>query len=415
VFTENERIVLKYLQEGGALRLSALTNALGLARSSTYQALRSLMEKGVVVTQPEDETGGPASYRLAGSAQLERAAQDFLREFREAVSAQKQRQRLRLVFTDLYVLPESLLQRLRTRFDIVTYGDTELFSSDETFRSRCKDADVVVRFDAANVDEQLLQSCPQLKVVVCATTDDLNVDIDACRRHGVLVIKLDSVEEKYFATTQVEYVLYALMGLKRNFQRSARDVPLGALYRDKSTLGKELSGSKVGLLFLDSNVTQLVRVLQALDCEVEAAATGVNPPRPLMSGLRHYRSVEDLWRWSEAFVVLENVNVVIDDLLQEERIPEYLVVCSDGLQYSPEIMRQQLLTRRLRGVALDFLPNMFQNGAFHEDPQRLLRPIINFPNVVVTPELGVLSADSFNRNYEYVFRVLMELDVAVAV
>jgi phosphoglycerate dehydrogenase-like enzyme/predicted transcriptional regulator len=414
MFTTNEREVLKQLKHGGTSTLGKLTKTTGLARSSTYQALKKLLELGVVTTVGNDKHG-PATYRLESPAALERAAQVMLSDFRDAINAIRPRERWKIAFTDLYVLPDTLLQRLRTRFDVVTYDDANLFASNESFLRRSQDADVVVRFDAATVDAAYLRACPRLKVIVCATADLLNVDLDACSAAGVKVLKLDTIAQKYFAPTQVEYVVHTLLNLHRSMQRSAQDVPFADLYRDKTSLGTELFGTRVGLLFTDSDITQLVRVLQALGCEVAAAPTHANPPRAAVSGLASYESVERLWHWADSFVVLENVELNIDDLLTKSRIPQYIVVCSDTLKYNPDVLREQVIRERVLGLALDFLPGQFATNIANEDPQLAMRALVNLPNVLITPELSVLSTDSFARNFEYVFEMLMDLDTTTEV
>lgn len=411
MLTANERSVMAELQTGGSATLSSLAKQCGLARSSTYKALQRLIEIGVVVIV-EQGPRGALTFSLAPPAAIERAVQSVVSEFRRALQTSPERNRMKLVFTDLYKPTDTQLQRLRTRYDIVTFDESELFTNQSSFERRCAQADVIVRFEATRIDEAMLRGCPNLKAIVCATTDLHNVDAEACERAGVVLIHLDSIAEKYFATTQAEYVLFTLMQMRRSMTRAAQDVPLSALYRKKGDLGHELHGTKVGLVFTDSGITEMVALLRSTGCEVTAAPTGANPPRAVSAGLRNYTSVERLWRSSEAVVILDNVCLDLNSLLNESRIPEYLVFSSDSVRWDANLMRERILEGRVRGLAIDFLPDMFKGNAFHEHPQRLLSPIINLPNVIITPELSIFSENAFHRNYDYVFRILMDLDLA---
>lgn len=101
----------------------------------------------------------------------------------------------------------------------ISYGKT---SKGETLE-RLNEASICIT-NKVNIDSDILTGCPGLKFVAVAATGTNNIDLDACRDHGVLVSNVPS----YASTSVAEHVFSMILSLRRNL----------TLYREELLLGK---------------------------------------------------------------------------------------------------------------------------------------------------------------------------------
>jgi lactate dehydrogenase-like 2-hydroxyacid dehydrogenase len=59
-----------------------------------------------------------------------------------------------------------MLEKLKEKFEIITFKDSPLYLTKEIFISRAKDADIVVMFDFLQIDEEIFEKCKNLKTIV---------------------------------------------------------------------------------------------------------------------------------------------------------------------------------------------------------------------------------------------------------
>jgi phosphoglycerate dehydrogenase-like enzyme len=411
VFTNNEQKVLQALRSRPDATLRQIIDATGLARSSSFVALTRLVELGLVL---QSGAGGPrsaATHRVAPRHIIDAAALRMADEVRKAaLSDAPDVEKPVLVFTDSYVLPDDALRRLRSRYQVVVHDSSPAFMTDELFAERISGAQVAVRYDAPMVDAECLRRAPRLKTIVCATTNVRNVDFTACAERGVEVLSLDPAgQSRYSFDSQAEYVLNAVTTLLNPLEQAANRVRTGDGFRHAAEPASDLAGSNVGVVIAQADASKLVKMLQMLGCNVAAANTMEVPRSAMSMGLTGYTSISELWDWASIAVVLGGARFDLTDYLRSPRMPSYLIICADRVTYDLQVMREQLLSGRLKGLVLDVLPEMFTHRTFDKHPQQALRPIVNLPNVYVTPELSVRSRGAMRRNNEAVLDVLMNL------
>lgn len=407
MFKKNELEVLRAVRSSEGLTFTELLGVCGLPRSSTHMALRELVRYGII-----DETVvGPrrSVFRLAPEQVLRQAEERWFSEFRGAVFGGFADTKPKLVFTDAYRMSDASIRQLRRRFEVVTFSHSPSYLSDELFLSRSVDADVVVRFDAPTINDEVLEQLPKLKAIVCPTCNIYNIDFDACTRHNVRVTYLDPVGQRYFTDNQTEYVINALLTLRNPLVRAAEAVRTAGGFRPEPGAGRDLKGARVGLVFSNADVTKTIAVLRAFGCEVSASNVLEEPRSAMSFGLPGYTSLDHLWDWSDVAVFFGGSDFDLDRLLVAPKMPEQLVILTEKIHYDPNLLREQILSQRITGVVLDALPSMFEERAFDSHPQNALRSIINLPNVYVTPETSVLSGSSMQNNEKYVLSILLNL------
>lgn len=411
MFTPNERAVLDCCHQAGReLELSTISRKTSLPRSSAHLALRTLVGRGIVQVV---RVKGSVRYRLADETTLERASEKLLFDFKSAVGLaappNESSKRTRLVFTDSYSLDEGQIQTLKTRYEIVSYPPQHGGPIDsEVFAQRCAGADVIVSCDLGVVTKSLLNSNPNLKAIVFASCFPAYVDWDACRESGVLVQKADPVEERYYQTAQVEYVLNAMTTLITPLKNDTDP----RNYSWAKNLGDDVSSKRVGLLVSKYANRPLVDILTALGCELSMCSSLDIPLDTAAFGLPEYRSFDEIWEWSDVVVALDGVSMSLNEALLREKCPPYLINLSPSLLFDIELLCESLAQGRFSGVAIDCVADDWWEKYEDEEFQALLRRLVQFENAYFTPEQGVFTRGSMERNRSEVFDILMELDIS---
>lgn len=408
MFTENERQVLSLLRTNKSLGLTQLAEMTGLARSSAHAAVQNLVALQVV---HRGGTIGKALYSLAQRDDLERAAQNMLAEFRATVLPEVDLNRHPVLsFVDNYVLPEVQLQELRSLYDVRTYDESHAYISDDVFEERSADADVIVKFDRQTIDRKFLSACSKLKAIVFVECCVTNVDLEACEQFGVELHIPDQMTHKYYASTQVEYALNAVLTLMKPLSGLRYQLDnVDNFYDWRRNVGQDVFGKRYGIVFENGNVGNFVQAFELLGCRVSAANTLAFPPLPSHMGLRSYSTIEEMWQSCDIFQVIDGVHIDIEQLLRSDRVPPYLILASGYARYNAETLRELVLEGRIKGLAIDELPDDWAASESQEQFAAAIDPLRDLPNTYVTSEAQVFSKEAIARSHIRVANVLKNL------
>jgi phosphoglycerate dehydrogenase-like enzyme len=403
MFTQNEERILEWLRRNDECGLVELAEHCSLARSSAHTALQHLLEMGVIQNV---RPAGRAKYRIADRDALERAAQRMLDEFRSAVTVEHTaRTRPRLVFTDCYVLPDEYLESLGGYYEITVCPDLGAMRNTAAFYERTLDAEVVVRFDSAAITREFLQARPSLKALMFPTCFPRNVDFQACKDFGIIVKHADPVTQKYFSSTQVEFAVHATFSLLNPF----RTIGDATEYHHHHNLGNELFGKNVGLVAGNTNIRSLVEIFQAFGCMVRAASTAVTPPMPSEFGLVSFRNVTELWKWADILIALDGARPNLNTLFALDECPQYVLNLSSSADLDVHGALSAVESGKVQGLALDNAPYSWSDDLSDQAVQMAFDRLGSFPNVILTPEMGIHSKESNERNHVQTFEMLMAL------
>jgi D-3-phosphoglycerate dehydrogenase len=261
-----------------------------------------------------------------------------------------------------------------------------------------READVI-RFDGANhlvgVDaiivrsrtklnaEMISQASPSLKVIGRAGVGLDNIDLDAARQAGVIVVNTPEAT----TTAVAEHTLGLILALARLIPQGNASMKAGQ-WKKSTLLGSRLSGKTLGIIGVGRIGTALAHIVQGLNmnilgCDVKKSeeylrSHGVEPCTFL-----------DLLEKSDFVSVhvplIENTRGLINKRSFKRMKPEaYLISTARGGIVDEEALFQALENGELRGAALD----VFEN----EPPG--LTPIIQHPRVIVTPHVSAQTKES---------------------
>ncbi|HEX6146401.1 MAG TPA: hydroxyacid dehydrogenase [Acidimicrobiia bacterium] len=157
-------------------------------------------------------------------------------------------------------LPEPHLERLRRRF-VVVY-DPDLYADRDRLLSEMGNAAAIFIRNRTRIDNELLASAPELRVVGRLGVGLDNIDLGGCAAAGVTVIPAVGAN----AVSVAEYVLGAILVLLRGVYDMTPSMVAGEWPRQGHAFGHELLGKTLGLIGLGSIARQVA---------VRAAAFGM--------------------------------------------------------------------------------------------------------------------------------------------
>ncbi len=249
------------------------------------------------------------------------------------------------------------------------------------------DFDALVVRGRTRVTAEAIQSAvPRLRVIGRAGVGVDNIDLEAARRHAVIVVNAPLA-----ATAAVaEHSLALMLSLARRIPQADRSMRQGE-WRKKEFEGLELSGKTLGIIGVG-------RIGEALGSR--AAALGMHPIGfdPLLSDEEIRRKgvepvvLETLLQSSDIISLHVPLTVDTRGMIGPKEFGimqpgSYLICAARGGVVDETALLDALETGRLAGAALD----VFE----HEPPGAA--PLIRHPNLISTPHIGAQTVEAQTR------------------
>ena len=233
------------------------------------------------------------------------------------------------------------------------------------------------------VDEQLLEVAPRLRVVSQMAVGVDNVDVVACRNRGITIGHTPDVLTETVADTA-----FALMAaIVRRLPEGERVVRAGVWgpWEPWSLLGGDLRGATLGIIGMGRIGAALARRVKGFDMKVVFnSRSSKNAPGAIQM------SLEDLLGLADIVVVAapltdETRALIGSAELQKMRSTAYLVNVSRGGLVDTDALVDALGSQEIAGAALDVT-----------DPEPLPpdHPLLGLANCLVVPHLGSASVSA---------------------
>ncbi|MFH8787013.1 amino acid adenylation domain-containing protein [Streptomyces roseoverticillatus] len=319
---------------------------------------------------------------LTPSGKLDRRA---VQELADATSAPRQAPagpRTRVLVVD--PLHESALAELHRTYDV----HVELRPSADRLLRLVEDAEVIVVRSGVRIGADVIRAAPRLKVVARAGSGVDNIDLDAAAAAGVTVFNIPGVS----APAVAELALGLMLSAARHIVLADRQVRAG-VWNKAALAGAELGGKTLGLVGVGRIGSRLARLARGLDMRVVATVDRDTPQRraELEDQGIELTSPEQLLATADvvclAVPLTDRTHHLIDDeALRAMKRSALLVNISRGPVVDEEALYRALTDGEIAGAALDVV-------AEEGNPGRLAE----LDNVVITPHIGAMSADSQER------------------
>ena len=230
-------------------------------------------------------------------------------------------------------------------------------------------------FDAA-----VFEACHGLRVVARTGVGVDAIDLGAATAAGVVVTTTAGANDQAAA----DHTLALMLAAARRVVEYDASVRRGSWARDASFVGCDLHGRTVGIIGLGSIGRAVARRLTGFDCSTlgyDVAPAGVD-------GVE-FTSLADLLSRSDIVTVHVPLNETTEVLIGEPelamlRADAILVNTSRGGVVDESALYAALAGGRLRGAGLD---------VFIDEPP-VGSPLLDLPNVVLTPHVAGLSTSS---------------------
>lgn len=274
----------------------------------------------------------------------------------------------------------------------------ELAQQPHAFREALARVRSVIIPPSVALDAPTLQRAPQLRIVGRLSAGAENIDIDACARAGIEVVRPASAS----AAAEAEFVIGALLQMLRR-------VPI--ISDDGLLVGRELGGLSVGIVGMTASVKPLQHLLQAFGARSIGYDPAVHMSDPIWarSGVEPV-SLRELLQGSDAVCVLLTyyprfAGLFGERLLSECKLNQVLVSLGHSSLFDEAALARALRDGPLAAAWFDSL----EPGAL--DPGRPLRHI---DTLQVTPRVGATTQQSRVRSAWAVARRIDDLLLASA-
>ena len=273
----------------------------------------------------------------------------------------------------------------------------ELANDPQGFRRALADARAVVIPPSVTLDAQAVQLAPLLRVVGRLSSGSENIDLDACARRDIEVVRPATAS----AVAEAEFTIGALLQMFRR-------VPIA---NDEGLLvGRELGSAVVGLVGMTSTVKPLAQLLRAFGARVVGYDPGLHGSDPVWerTGVEPV-SLSELMQISDAVCVLLGYfarfkGLFGERLLGESKANQVLLSLGHSSLFDEAALAWALLSGQMSAAWFDSLePGSLDAG----------RPLSRIDTLQVTPRVAGTTQQSRTRSAWAVARRIDELLFAV--
>ena len=285
-------------------------------------------------------------------------------------------------------LPDEYLELLRTLHD-VEY-DPDLCTDRGRLLDRMSGVEALFTRNRTRVDDELLASGHDLRVVGRLGVGLDNIDMNRCEQAGVLVIS--ALGEN--AVSVAEYAIGAMLVLIRGVYGMTSSMVAGEWPRQGHAFGHELMGKTLGLVGYGSIARQVATRAAGLGMEVIAHDPFVPADDAAWTLVRNV-DLESLLGTSDVISVHvplsdDTRNLIDEPALARMKPTAILINTSRGGIVDETALADALLDGKLGGAALD----VFASEPLGREPAAVFATV---PNLLLTPHVAGNTRESVDR------------------
>jgi len=271
--------------------------------------------------------------------------------------------------------------------EITTFTEAVRRNDADTIRE-LKDFDIVVMMrERTRFPRAVIDGLPKLKLLITTGAYNASIDMKACQERGIVVSGTGGFGNP---TTGITFGL--ILELTRRIGWEHARLKAGVPWQ--ATLGMDVEGKTLGVLGLGKLGARAAGVGKAFGMKVIAWSQNLTPERCKEVGVE-YSTKEDLLRNADVVTI----HLVLSDrtrgLIGAKELglmkkTAYLVNTSRGPIVDEKALLDALSGKRIAGAGLD---------VFDIEPLPLDHPYRKMDNVVITPHLGYVSQQNYERYY----------------
>jgi D-3-phosphoglycerate dehydrogenase len=301
--------------------------------------------------------------------------------------------------------PQDFLDKLRALPVSVTYiPDTNR----EEVLELIPETDVLILNSKVQVDRELIDAGPNLKMAIRAGVGMDHFDLPYCEEKGIRAVNTAGAN----ADSVAEHTVGMLLAMRHNLVRADREVKQMQWLREKNR-GLEIKEKTIGIIGYGHTGSAVAKRLSGFGCDIL-----VYDKYLLGFGNEFVREVKLNLIFEEADIVTlhiplteETRNFADATFFNQFAKPIHFLNLSRGPITDLISLRNALDQGKVLGAALDVLPNEKLN-LLSEEEKGLYQDIFSRENVMLSPHIGGWSVESLsNINEKILDWVKEEIDV----
>lgn len=280
---------------------------------------------------------------------------------------------------------------------------------DDVPQEALSEAQVLSTFIGSPVDRELLDRCPNLKLVTTRSTGFDHIDLQATAERGIVVTNVP----EYGDNTVAEHCFGLILALSRNIYTAVQRAKQANLSIE-GLMGFDLNGKTLGVVGAGRIGLHVIRIGRALN--MRALAFDIQPQRLLSEVLGfEYVSLDELLQQSDVVSLHVPLNRHTHHLINAEKLAmmkpgAILVNTSRGAVVDSMALLERLSSGHLAGAALDVLEAEevltedcilgAEECSAQLDKLRLAveaYQLLHHPKVLVTPHIAFYSREALQR------------------
>jgi len=271
---------------------------------------------------------------------------------------------------------ERSLKGLQAAADVILHqGDAPLDAA--SLVRAAGEADIIVADRMTEARGEIFPQLPHLRAFVRCAVDIRNIDVEAASQAGVLVTRAGPG----FVQAVAELALGFMVDLSRGVSRTTADYQAGR--KPEARMGRQLAGSRVGIIGYGSIGRYLAELSKALRMEVLVS----DPFVTIGDAAVRQASLDELLAASDYVVCLAIANERTENLIGEAALARmqehaFFINLSRGNLVDEAALAAALRENRIAGAAIDV----------GRAPDQMPTPeLARLTNVVATPHVGGLT------------------------
>jgi D-3-phosphoglycerate dehydrogenase len=246
-----------------------------------------------------------------------------------------------------------------------------------------RDVDIIVADRMTEGKGEIFPHLLKLRAFVRCAVDIRNIDVDAASAAGVLVTRASPG----FVPAVAELALGFMVDLSRGISRATADYQGGR--KPEVVMGRQLAGSRIGIVGYGSIGRYLARLAKALGSEVLVA----DPFATISDADIQHVALDDLLERADYVVCLAIANEQTENLIGRAALSRmqphaFFINLSRGNLVDEQALAAALREQRIAGAALDV----------GRAPDQMPTPeLAALPNVIATPHIGGLTPQAIEH------------------
>lgn len=247
-----------------------------------------------------------------------------------------------------------------------------------------KDADVAITRSSTDVDEKFLNASKKLKAVVRAGVGVDNVDIDGCSRRGIIVMNVPTAN----TIAAVELTMAHMLAAARSLPYAHNDLKVDRIWKREKWYGVELFNKTLGVIGFGNIGSRVAIRAKAFGMNIIAYDPYIDPSKVVDMGGTYTTNFDDILKCD--FITIHTPKTrETTDMIGEAEISKMkdgvrLINCARGGLYNEEALYNGLKSGKIAFAGID---------VFSKEPATN-HPLLDLPNVSVTPHLGANTLES---------------------